>query len=56
MFWGSNSDDTNEMFINHGIKPTTIVKFVGINQRIAVTRIMSELDNENIIEMKDGLT
>lgn len=53
--WGSSSDDIGAILIDHWIKQTTIAKFVGMNQRTAVTKIMSELINENIIEMKDDL-
>lgn len=49
-----NAKRPTDIFINHRIKQTTIAQFLGMPKCSAVTRIMSELGHEQVIEINKG--
>lgn len=54
LFGVESPQNKNYILIDHKITHGNISKFVGMSQRSAVTRIMTELSNEKIIENNDG--
>lgn len=52
--FGVKDDITGNTLIRHKIKHKTIGEFCGIKSRSSVTRVMSKLERDNVIEQKSG--